>query len=82
MRPPGAWSQAREKRAAPRAGTDPSVAPAVRTARAEGRLGLAGMRERVESMGGQFWVDSRAGAGTTVSAELPVISEGEVIERD
>jgi signal transduction histidine kinase len=33
-------------------------------------LGLIGMRERVESLGGQFQVNSRPGQGTTVIADL------------
>ncbi len=37
----------------------------------KGRLGLLGMRERVEMMEGRFAIDSAAGAGTTVRAELP-----------
>jgi signal transduction histidine kinase len=35
------------------------------------RLGLIGMRERVEMVGGEFSVDSVAGRGTTVTAALP-----------
>lgn len=35
------------------------------------RLGLIGMRERVEMVGGTFHVDSAPGRGTTVSARLP-----------
>jgi two-component system sensor histidine kinase DegS len=35
------------------------------------RLGLIGMRERVEMVGGVFLVDSAPGRGTTVSATLP-----------
>lgn len=36
----------------------------------EGRLGLIGMRERVESLGGSFTVASAPGGGTRVIAEL------------
>ena len=36
------------------------------------RFGLATMRERVESIGGTFAIDSTAGAGTTVTAEVPL----------
>jgi signal transduction histidine kinase len=39
---------------------------------ADGRLGLAGMRERVEILGGTFEVQSEAGAGTTIRAHLPL----------
>jgi signal transduction histidine kinase len=35
------------------------------------RLGLVGLRERVEMVGGQFSVESSPGRGTTVRAELP-----------
>lgn len=41
-------------------------------------LGLIGMRERVESLGGVFSVESRPGRGTIIAAELPLhIAEGE-----
>lgn len=36
-----------------------------------GRLGLIGMRERVEMVGGKFFVESAPGKGTTVRAEIP-----------
>jgi len=35
------------------------------------RLGLIGMRERVEMVGGSFRVDSAPGRGTTISAKIP-----------
>ncbi len=35
------------------------------------RLGLLGMRERVEMVGGTFWVESVPGEGTTVRVEVP-----------
>jgi two-component system sensor histidine kinase DegS len=35
------------------------------------RLGLTGMRERVEMVGGRFSVESSSGAGTTIRAEIP-----------
>ena len=35
-----------------------------------GRLGLLGMRERIESMGGQFFIESSPGSGTTVIAKV------------
>jgi PAS domain S-box-containing protein len=41
---------------------------AARTARA----GLAGMRERVELLGGSFAIDSRRGAGTRIAATVPL----------
>jgi signal transduction histidine kinase len=36
----------------------------------EGHFGLAGMRERVEMVGGHLTVDSRPGEGTTVDVEM------------
>jgi signal transduction histidine kinase len=35
------------------------------------RLGLIGMRERVEMVGGVFKIDSAPGRGTTISAKIP-----------
>lgn len=35
------------------------------------KLGLAGMRERVESVGGELTINSRPGAGTHLKAKLP-----------
>lgn len=43
-----------------------------RTAGAEGHLGIAGMRERVEILGGTFSVQSAPDRGTVVRASLPV----------
>ncbi len=40
------------------------------------RLGLLGMRERLEMIGGQFDIESVAGRGTTVTAKLPLIERG------
>jgi signal transduction histidine kinase len=40
-----------------------------------GHLGLAGMRERVESLGGHFTVESEIGKGTRVMARLPLQAE-------
>ena len=37
----------------------------------KGRLGVEGMRERVEILGGTFRVESKPGKGTTVIASLP-----------
>ncbi len=36
------------------------------------RLGLVGMRERIESLGGRFSIDSAPGQGTRVTASLPL----------
>jgi len=41
------------------------------------RLGLLGMRERVEMVGGTFCVQSAAGQGTTVRVELPWVPRPE-----
>ena len=35
------------------------------------RMGLLGMRERVEMVGGKFTVESRPGRGTTIIAQIP-----------
>jgi signal transduction histidine kinase len=40
-------------------------------ARKNKRLGLVGMRERVEMVGGSFGVESAPGKGTTVQAQIP-----------
>jgi two-component system sensor histidine kinase UhpB len=37
-------------------------------------LGLVGMEERVNHLGGAFEVQSRPGAGTRVAVELPLAS--------
>ena len=42
-----------------------------------GRLGLAGMRERAELLGGSFEVDSAPGAGTTVRVWWPLSGRAE-----
>ena len=36
------------------------------------RLGLLGMRERVEMIGGRFTVESEPDNGTTIRAEIPL----------
>jgi signal transduction histidine kinase len=36
------------------------------------RLGLLGMRERAEMVGGAFCVESAPGQGTTIRVEIPV----------
>jgi PAS domain S-box-containing protein len=41
------------------------------SAKLGGHLGLVGMRERVEMLGGRFTVESVPGKGTTVKAEIP-----------
>ena len=37
-----------------------------------GKLGLAGMQERAELLGGTITIKSESGKGTTIIAELPV----------
>jgi PAS domain S-box-containing protein len=41
-----------------------------------GHLGLLGMRERIEIIGGRFVVESAPGKGTTVTAEIPLEAAG------
>jgi signal transduction histidine kinase len=41
-----------------------------------GRLGLSGMRERVESLGGQFEIRTEIGKGTMIIAILPSLIDG------
>ena len=41
-----------------------------------GHLGLSGMRERVESLGGRFKIESQIGQGTRIRAYLPCQLEG------
>lgn len=43
-------------------------------------LGLVGMRERVESLGGQFCIDTAPNRGTTVMVRLSLSTEEEVYE--
>jgi len=43
----------------------------------DGHLGLAGMQERVESLGGLFQIRSKAGEGTHVAVILPLQTGGE-----
>jgi signal transduction histidine kinase len=38
------------------------------------RLGLIGMRERVEMVGGRFTISSTPGTGTTISARIPFVN--------
>jgi signal transduction histidine kinase len=39
------------------------------------RLGLLGMRERLEMVGGKFIVESSPGKGTTILAQIPLTSD-------
>ncbi|MGZ8438814.1 MAG: sensor histidine kinase, partial [Candidatus Limnocylindrales bacterium] len=47
-------------------GFDPGPGPG------DGHLGLAGMRERTELLGGRFELTSAAGTGTRIRADLPL----------
>jgi len=38
----------------------------------KGKLGLIGMRERAEEVGGTFVVESKPGKGTRVVVEIPL----------
>jgi signal transduction histidine kinase len=55
------------------AGTGFDVAGVGANARGEGRLGLAGMEERVRRLGGELQVESVPGSGTSVHARLPLL---------
>ncbi len=44
------------------------------TTKTEGHLGVEGMRERVELLGGTFYLWSAVGQGTVVRAEIPLTS--------
>jgi PAS domain S-box-containing protein len=46
-------------------------------ARGAKRLGLLGMRERLEMVGGRFEIESAPGQGTTVTAQLPPVKGAE-----
>jgi signal transduction histidine kinase len=37
-----------------------------------GGTGLAGLKDRVEALGGRIFLDSRPGAGTSLQAEFPL----------
>jgi len=44
------------------------------------RLGLLGMRERLEMVGGRFDIKSAPGQGTTVIAEMPFGKDGKLVD--
>jgi signal transduction histidine kinase len=54
------------------AGTGFDAQAVANTVSRNGHLGLAGMRERVEVLGGAFSVQTMPGQGTTVQARLPL----------
>ncbi|HKO57524.1 MAG TPA: ATP-binding protein, partial [Thermoanaerobaculia bacterium] len=43
------------------------------------RFGLSTMRERAESVGGTFAVESTPGSGTSVRVELPLTAPGDTL---
>lgn len=53
-------------------GTGFAVPNSLSSLAARGHLGLAGMRKRVQGLGGRLGVASQPGAGTTVCVDLPV----------
>lgn len=55
---------------------------AVREGSLEGRLGLAGMEERVALLGGNLTIETEPGNGTTVFAEIPIDLNGQEEDRD
>ncbi|MDQ3467488.1 MAG: sensor histidine kinase [Chloroflexota bacterium] len=55
----------------------PGFEPAIVEGSAD-HLGLVGMRERVESLGGEFQIESAPGRGTRVIATLPETATGEL----
>lgn len=48
----------------------------LKTAHEKGRLGLRGMRQRVEVLGGSFELHSAPGSGTTIRVSLPLDLQG------
>jgi signal transduction histidine kinase len=55
-------------------GTGFDVAPAVRKAVLDGHLGLMGMQERLQEVGGTLKIRSRRGGGTMVECRVPLIA--------
>ncbi|HEY6252070.1 MAG TPA: GAF domain-containing protein [Candidatus Angelobacter sp.] len=51
---------------------------ALKPAATEQRLGLAGMRHRMEMLGGSVDIETRAGGGTTVSLHIPKLDSPEL----
>ncbi|MDY6907275.1 MAG: GAF domain-containing protein [Chloroflexota bacterium] len=45
---------------------------ALADARSAGKMGLSGMRDRVETLNGTLDIESSAGRGTTITVELPI----------
>jgi signal transduction histidine kinase len=57
-------------------GFDPDGGSAVEPARPGRRLGLTGMKQRVQAVGGVFQIESTPGGGTTVFVRVPIRNEG------
>jgi two-component system sensor histidine kinase UhpB len=55
-------------------GTGFDVAPAVRQAVLDGHLGLMGMQERLQEVGGTLKIRSRRGGGTMVECRVPLMA--------
>ena len=53
-------------------GFDPATAPSF----AEGHYGLLGIRERIESLGGEFTIESAPGEGAKATISIPPINRG------
>ena len=49
---------------------------ATRRARSQRRLGLLGMKERVDAIGGEFLVESSPGSGTSLFIRIPLSARG------
>ncbi len=58
------------------------VARTLERAASGGNLGLLGMRERVEILGGKLKIESRVGEGTRICIALPVTEAGEALTQD
>jgi two-component system sensor histidine kinase DegS len=55
-----------------------NLTDALQEAATERRLGLAGMRHRMEMLGGSVDIETRAGEGTTVSLHIPKLDSPEL----
>ena len=53
-------------------GRGPGAIPSAAALLANGKLGLVGMEERTRLAGGEFWIRSRPGGGTTVAVRVPL----------
>lgn len=58
--------------------TGPGIESATAKRKDEHRLGLTGMRDRVESLGGTLEVQSQPGAGTRLTARFKLVDDGSV----